>query len=162
MMRGVSVGQKKLMHEVEEGLRKAQSYEDELAQALAMSVMPLEELQAAAAEAAAVSAALQEEPRLEEEDALAEGLLRWFKSKFFTWVDAPPCSHCGSKHMAPISTAGPTPDEAEGLASHTELYCCTLCHAVTRFPRYNDACTLLNTRCGRCGEWANCFGLCCR
>jgi peptide-N4-(N-acetyl-beta-glucosaminyl)asparagine amidase len=43
-----------------------------------------------------------------------------------------------------------------------QVYACPQCRSRTRFPRYNDAVKLLETRRGRCGEWANCFTLCCR
>lgn len=47
------------------------------------------------------------------------------------------------------------------LLLHAELYICHACGAQTRFPRYNDPVKLLETRKGRCGEWANAFTLCC-
>jgi peptide-N4-(N-acetyl-beta-glucosaminyl)asparagine amidase len=37
-----------------------------------------------------------------------------------------------------------------------------VCQKNTRFPRYNHPGKLLETRGGRCGEWANCFCLCLR
>lgn len=54
----------------------------------------------------------------------------------------------------------PTPIERVGGASRVELYRGPSGH-VTRFPRYNRPQVLLETRRGRCGEWANCFTLCC-
>lgn len=36
-----------------------------------------------------------------------------------------------------------------------ELYRCTKCQALVRYPRYNHALKLMETRTGRCGEWAN-------
>ncbi|XP_069675699.1 peptide-N(4)-(N-acetyl-beta-glucosaminyl)asparagine amidase isoform X4 [Periplaneta americana] len=45
---------------------------------------------------------------------------------------------------------------------HKQMYVCELCQAQTLFPRYSDPEKLLETRRGRCGEWANCFMLMCR
>lgn len=61
-------------------------YEDELLQALAQSVMPMDRLIDSADKAAALSAALQEQPVRQREDLLAQVLLTWFKQEFFTWV----------------------------------------------------------------------------
>lgn len=42
------------------------------------------------------------------------------------------------------------------------MYKCTACDATVIFPRYHDAEKLLETRRGRCGEWAHCFFLFCK
>lgn len=40
----------------------------------------------------------------------------------------------------------PTPEEVRARASRVELYDCQNCGVQTRFPRYNDAGKLLETR----------------
>ena len=87
-------------------------------------------------------------------------LLAWFKFEFFSWCHQPACEatggpteHCGMGH--------PTAEERAGGAGRVELYRGPTGH-VTRFPRYNVPSVLLRTRRGRCGEFANCFTLCCR
>eukprot|EP00884_Botryococcus_braunii_P004855 jgi/Botrbrau1/14370/Bobra.0014s0025.1 len=128
---------------------------------MALSLIPEDRLRSEAAEAADISRMLGEEPSQAEEDALAEALLLWFKQDFFTWVNNPPCGTCGGPTQSG-SIGLPQADDLEGGANIVELHHCPACLKFTRFPRYNNPERLLHTRKGRCGEWANCFTLCCR
>ena len=67
-----------------------------------------------------------------------------------------PCSTCGGKTAA-TGGAAPSPDDSRWGAGRVELHQCTVnpSHVATRFPRYNDPVKLLETRRGRCGEWAS-------
>ncbi|XP_076611478.1 peptide-N(4)-(N-acetyl-beta-glucosaminyl)asparagine amidase [Chaetodon auriga] len=95
------------------------------------------------------------------EDFLVLELLRWFKQDFFSWVDCLPCSRCGGPTQN-ASSLSPTTDDLRWGAQRVENHYCQSCRLSTRFPRYNNPEKLLETRRGRCGEWANCFTMCCR
>ena len=158
---------------LESGVKTALAFEDPLAQASALSVVPVDRLEAEAtalvteSEAAASDAAsdgdggVKPKP-LSREDAMLLRTLRWFKLEFFTWCDKPKCKTCSNADVRHEGMAEPTPDEHAHGAGRVETYRCPLCSAVTRVRRYNDAVKLLETRAGRCGEWANAFTLICR
>ncbi|CAE7284772.1 NGLY1 [Symbiodinium pilosum] len=96
------------------------------------------------------------------EIAFMRMLVRWFKHEFFSWTNTPRCENCGSSETKTVGRADPTPEEQHFLANTVEVAACSKCGHQTRFPRYNDPAKLLQTRTGRCGEWANCFTLVCR
>jgi hypothetical protein len=64
-------------------------YEVPGAQEAARNAMPLGRLNATAADAAALSRHMGEEPTLHRSDALVQEMLAWFKAEFFTWVRPP-------------------------------------------------------------------------
>jgi peptide-N4-(N-acetyl-beta-glucosaminyl)asparagine amidase len=125
-------------------MSKTRQYYDELVKAMCISVIPEHVMQ------------------IQEQVPQLKALLAWFKSQFFKWTDKPSCP-CGS--TADLVEKGEngvcTPEEIEGDAKRVEIYKCTVCTQELRFPRYNSVIKLLETRNGRCGEWANCFTAMC-
>ena len=123
----------------------------------ARSYMPLEQL----TEKAKESCAQLNQGDVFVQDHLLIHLLHWFKNSFFQWMNSPPCSVCGAGTKL-IGSVTPLAEEVAHLAGKVESYRCEAgCIQLTRFPRYNDPGRLLETRVGRCGEWANSFTLLC-
>jgi hypothetical protein len=166
------------------------AYEDEATVAKALRTMPvallhkqaceamLEEAAAAATATAPAPAPAIPSPApaaapLTYPRALLRALTDWFRGSFFAWANNAPCQTCGSAETQLVGSAAPTPVERTlGGAGTVEVYrCCSAATSssssaaaacpLTRFPRYNNPAILLDTRRGRCGEFANCFTLCC-
>lgn len=133
-------------------------YENPVYQALAQSVIPIKKLESETVKSVEKNAAIEGSAMFKDQLLLA--LLRWFKYDFFQWVDAPNCPECGGKSHATEPSVSPTAEELKFGALRVEGYQCDSCGVQVRFPRYNDPGKLLETRRGRCGEWANCFTLC--
>ncbi|XP_070567617.1 peptide-N(4)-(N-acetyl-beta-glucosaminyl)asparagine amidase-like [Ptychodera flava] len=140
-------------------------YEDRSVQQKARECIPLSELSQKAGQRMKtiqenVENAKGEKPP-DMRDCLLLELLHWFKSDFFTWTNSPKCSRCGGDTRS-VGMLDPMAEELKWGGSRVEGYVCNTCQQYTRFPRYNHPAKLLETRTGRCGEWANCFTLCCR
>ncbi|XP_021891211.1 peptide-N(4)-(N-acetyl-beta-glucosaminyl)asparagine amidase isoform X2 [Carica papaya] len=134
-------------------------YEDPVRQEAARKTVPLERLE----EKALVSLAKEgnfKPSKIEQDHAFLLQLLFWFKQSF-RWVNRPPCDGCGNETVSQ-GLGNALESEIRYGGTRVELYRCNLCSRITRFPRYNDPIKLLETRKGRCGEWANCFTLYCR
>lgn len=135
-------------------------YENAALQEKARSSIPHQQFRSSAREK--LQQAKQVDPgcNLKEEDFLVIEMVGWFKT-FFSWVNSLPCSRC----EGPTQSAGsltPSADDLRWGAQRVENHYCPTCKLSTRFPRYNHPEKLLETKRGRCGEYANCFTLFCR
>ncbi|CAM6087317.1 unnamed protein product [Calypogeia fissa] len=138
---------------------RCQIYEDPSAQAAALKTVNFSEIE----ENALVDLARKGKLGLSQDElerAKLHQLCLWFKNSF-KWVNQPSCEKCGGDSLS-VGAGIPNHEELKWLASRVELYRCKMCFSEVRFPRYNDPRKLLETRRGRCGEWANCFTLYCR
>lgn len=152
-------GQLEFASRVEGYISQVLQYEDPLRQAKARETVQLDELEEKALVALAKEG--KRDPSKEElEHCILFQLLMWFK-KSFRWINTAPCFLCGADTDA-IGMGKPTQEEQQFGGNRVELFRCKKCYLTTRFPRYNDTLKLLETRSGRCGEWANCFTLYCR
>ncbi|XP_066934387.1 peptide-N(4)-(N-acetyl-beta-glucosaminyl)asparagine amidase-like [Clytia hemisphaerica] len=134
-------------------------YEEEALQIIARSHIPLDELKTKAEKEYSKTKNLNSTSSYE--DCLLLEMLTWFKNDFFSWMNSPKCTRCESETKS-IGMLQPSPDDLKWGAGRVEGYQCKVCGTQVRFRRYNHPQKLLETRTGRCGEWANCFTLCCR
>ena len=78
------------------------------------------------------------------------------------WCDKPNCTNCiTNENMEYIGKATPSAEDKQFKDGSIENYRCKKCNANKRFPRYNHPIKILETKLGRCGEWANVFTCIC-
>ena len=90
--------------------------------------------------------------------ALLQSLATWFKTDYMRWVDPISCPRCAGPTES-VGTTKPSPAEVVLGGGRVEQHRCysTSCGVIRRFVRYYKVSTLLQTREGRCGEWAHLF-----
>ncbi|GBF92862.1 peptide-N(4)-(N-acetyl-beta-glucosaminyl) asparagine amidase [Raphidocelis subcapitata] len=151
----LAMQQSKLAASLKRDVVKALSVEDPAAQSAARAAAPLAALRAAAAEEVELNRRLGAKLELGEEELFVEALTLWFKAEFMSWVgNTLPCAACGGT-AASSGMLQPSPEEQADGAARVEGFTCGGCGGVTRFPRYTSPRKLLETRRGRCGEWAH-------
>lgn len=159
----LTASQRKILSQILSGVEITSKYENPEAQFKVKQVVPIIELEECAMKKLTdLNSTGEEENKLFLlRDLCVYELLEWFKHKFFQWFDSPTCAKC-STQMRPTGNVSPDPVELQMGAGTIETYACATCVPVERqrFARYHGKPeVLLDTRKGRCGEWANCFGL---
>ncbi|XP_075778144.1 peptide-N(4)-(N-acetyl-beta-glucosaminyl)asparagine amidase isoform X2 [Pelodiscus sinensis] len=146
---------------LQSNFQHVQVYENQSLQKKALASIPVQDLKERAQEKLAQAKKVDGGTHVNEDDFLLLELLHWFKDDFFQWVNSLPCSKCGGETESK-GHLSPNDEDLRWSVSRVENHHCNQCQFSNRFPRYNNPEKLLETRCGRCGEWANCFTLCCR
>ncbi|MEE6509773.1 hypothetical protein FKM82_027779, partial [Ascaphus truei] len=136
-------------------------YEIPELQQKALAHIPVSEMKERAQKKLLEAKRIEPDTTVTGEDFLLLELLRWYKENFFKWVNSLPCSRCGGQTQVKDALP-PSAEDLQWGANRVENHYCEKCQHINRFPRYNDPEKLLESRRGRCGEWANCFTLCCR
>lgn len=111
-------------------------YEDEVNKMLALSLIPVDAIKEKSMVGGKLNASSQ-----------AYHLMEWFKNEFFGWVNNPKCDSCQKENTTKLlETTVCTSNEAALGGGKTEVYECDDCKNKTRFVRYNNPATLLETR----------------
>ncbi|KAJ3211323.1 peptide-N4-(N-acetyl-beta- glucosaminyl)asparagine amidase [Dinochytrium kinnereticum] len=139
---------------VDEHVQRFKRYLNDELQDLAREAIPVDLLHEEASRRTKMNS------KLSEHDALILSLLRWFKFEYMKWVDSPLCPNCNratkfQRHEPPSS------EDIIHEGTRREVYICENCNLTTPFVRYEGLRKLMETRRGRCGEWANLFTLFC-
>ncbi|GAB0090344.1 Peptide-N(4)-(N-acetyl-beta-glucosaminyl) asparagine amidase [Sergentomyia squamirostris] len=146
------------LRELENLSQLVMSYEDEELQEFGKKCIPVEKLRLQTLEKLrqiqkAIKSGVWRDEEPTYEDLFIVELTEWFNTSFFTWINQVPCKVCGQEGRGQKSSS------VENGLRVEQVFCCS---TLTRFVRYEDVATLLTTRQGRCGEYANCFTFLCR